>query len=70
MDAAKTNGHANHLRPASSRQQHQVPSQIWVISLPTGLVFCQFLMVFLPKASEFVLASFRVYEAVVIYKYF
>merc|ERR1711915_3336 len=47
----------------------QVPSQIWVVSLPTGFAFCQLLMIFLPNASEFLLAAFSVYEAVVIYKF-
>ena len=46
----------------------QVPSQIWVVSLPTGFAFCQLLMIFLPNSSEFLLVAFSVYKAVVIYK--
>jgi len=47
----------------------QVPSQVWVTSLPTGLAFCQLLMIFLPNSSEFLLLAFSVYEAVIIYKF-
>jgi len=47
----------------------QMPHLAYVTSMFTGVSFVLTLMVFLPKSTEFLMASFRVYEAVVIAKF-
>jgi len=47
----------------------QIPNLIWVNSLFTAIPFFICMMIFLPKATEFLLASYRVYEAVVISRF-
>ena len=44
----------------------QIPKLVWVTSLFTVTSFVLTLLVFLPKSTEFLMAAFRVYEAMVI----
>jgi len=49
--------------------QSQITNLCWVTSMFTGISFVIALMVFLPKSTEFLMASFRVYEAMVISRF-
>eukprot|EP00092_Neocalanus_flemingeri_P032239 GFUD01035043.1.p1 GENE.GFUD01035043.1~~GFUD01035043.1.p1 ORF type:complete len:191 (-),score=49.38 GFUD01035043.1:74-646(-) len=46
--------------------ERQVPNLCWVTSLFTAISFFTCLMIFLPRSTEFLLAAYRVYEAMVI----
>ena len=47
----------------------QIPKLVWVTSLFTVTSFVLTLLVFLPKSTEFLMAAFRVYEAMVISRF-
>ena len=49
--------------------QSQIPNTCWVTSLFSVTSFVLTLMVSLPKSTEFLMASFRVYEAMVISRF-
>lgn len=46
--------------------ERQVPNLCWVTSLFTAISFFTCLMIYMPRATEFLLAAYRVYEAMVI----
>jgi len=46
--------------------ENQIPNLCWVTSLFTAISFFTTLMIYLPRSTEFLLAAYRVYEAMVI----
>ena len=47
----------------------QVPYLCWVSSLYTAISFFTVLMIYLPRSTEFLLSSYRVFEALVISRF-
>ena len=47
----------------------KIPNTCWVTSLFSVTSFVLTLMIYLPKSTEFLMAAFRVYEAMVISRF-